>query len=155
MTDWSILHKNSGQRFSGFIPTAFTAYPKPYPQMGVYMTVRLPLLVAGLGVAQIISRGSLYYPISVLGESMQRDLGVTPTLLLAAFTVSLLISSMVAPAVGRLMEARSACLVLCMGSLLGDGCPGHHGIRSRPLSLFAGATAVRLPVWRRQWARSP
>ena len=95
------------------------------------MTVRLPLLVSGLGVAQIISWASLYYPISVLGESMQRDLGVTPTLLLAAFTVSLLISSMVAPAVGRLMEARSARLVLCMGSLLGDGCPGHHGIRQQ------------------------
>lgn len=78
----------------------------------------LPLVVSGLGLAQIVSWGSLYYPISVLGDSMQRDLGVSSTVLFAAFTLSLLISGMAAPTVGRLMEARGARTVLCAGSLL-------------------------------------
>ena len=146
MPDWSILYKNSCQRHSGFIPTASTVYPKPYPQTGVRMKVRLPLLVSGLGVAQIISWGSLYYPISVLGESMQRDLGVTPTMLFAAFTVSLLISGMVAPTVGRLMEARGARLVLCMGSLLGMGALIIMAFASGPLSLFAGAVVAGIAM---------
>lgn len=146
MPHWPILHKNFWQRLSGFIPIAFTVYPEPYPQIVVGMTVRLPLLVSGLGVAQIISWGSLYYPISVLGESMQRDLGVTPTLLFAAFTVSLLISGMVAPAVGRLMEARGARLVLCMGSLLGMGALIIMAFATGPLSLFAGAVVAGIAM---------
>lgn len=39
------------------------------------MKAPLAAVVSGLGVAQIISWGSLYYPIAVLGKSMQRDLG--------------------------------------------------------------------------------
>ena len=103
------------------------------------MKAPLAAVVSGLGVAQIISWGSLYYPIAVLGESMQRDLGVTPALLFAAFTVSLLISGMAAPMVGRLMEAHGARAVLCSGSLMGMAALGTMALASGPVSLFAGA----------------
>lgn len=82
------------------------------------MKAPLPLLVPGLGIAQVVSWGSLYYPISVLGDAMQRDLGVSSTVLFAAFTLSLLISGMAAPTVGKLMDAHGARAVLCGGSLL-------------------------------------
>lgn len=78
----------------------------------------LPVIVSGLGIAQIISWGSLYYPIAVLGERMQQDLEISSSTLFAAFTLSLAISGMAAPAVGRLMQAHGARTVLCMGSVM-------------------------------------
>lgn len=103
------------------------------------MNAPLPLLVSGLGIAQIVSWGSLYYPISVLGESMQRDLGVSATVLFAAFTLSLLISGMAAPRIGRLMQAHGPRAVLCTGSLLGVSALVLTACASGPVGLFAGA----------------
>ena len=103
------------------------------------MKAPLPLLVSGLGIAQIVSWGSLYYPIAVLGESMQRDIGVSSTVLFAAFTLSLLISGLAAPMIGKLMEAHGARTVLCAGSLLGMGSLLLLARASGPVSLFAGA----------------
>lgn len=103
------------------------------------MKAPLPLLVSGLGIAQIVSWGSLYYPISVLGDSMQRDLGVSSTLLFAAFTASLLISGLTAPAVGSLMEASGARAVLCAGSVLAAIALFLMARASGPVSLFAAA----------------
>ena len=83
------------------------------------MKTPLPLLVSGLGIAQIVSWSSLYYLIFVPGDSMQRELGVPGPVLLAAFTLGLLISGMAAPTVGRLMEAHGHALccaaVWCWG----------------------------------------
>jgi MFS family permease len=110
------------------------------------MKPSLPLLVSGLGVAQIVSWGSLYYPISVLGDSMQRDLGVSSTVLFAAFTMSLLISGLAAPAVGRLMEALGARTVLCTGSLLGMAALLWLALASGPVSLFMGASVAGMAM---------
>lgn len=74
--------------------------------------------VCGLGVAQILSWGSLYYTIAVLGESMRRDLGVSETLFFGAFTLSLFLSGLAAPAAGRLIDERGGRPVLAAGSLL-------------------------------------
>ena len=57
---------------------------------------RLFTIVCALGIAQIISWGSFYYSIAVLGESMRRDLGVSETVLFGAFTFSLLLSGLAA-----------------------------------------------------------
>jgi hypothetical protein len=110
------------------------------------MKAPLPLLVSGLGIAQIVSWGSLYYPISVLGESMQRDIGVSSTVLFAAFTLSLLISGLAAPTVGRLMEVHGARTVLCAGSLLGMGALLLLARASGPASLFMGALVAGLAM---------
>lgn len=99
----------------------------------------LKVVVSGLGVAQIISWGSLYYPIAVLGERMQQDLQVSSSMLFAAFTLSLSISGMAAPAVGRLMEAHGARVVLCSGSVLAMLALCLLGAASGPVSLFAAA----------------
>ena len=110
------------------------------------MKAPLPLLVSGLGIAQIVSWGSLYYPIAVLGESMQRDIGVSSTVLFAAFTLSLLISGLAAPMIGKLMEAHGARTVLCAGSLLGMGSLLLLARASGPVSLFAGASVAGLAM---------
>ena len=103
------------------------------------MKAPLPVLVSGLGIAQIVSWGSLYYPISVLGDTMQRDLGVSSTVLFAAFTLSLLISGMAAPTVGKLMDTHGARAVLCAGSLLAMAALLLMARASGPSGLFAAA----------------
>ncbi|MDB5760782.1 MAG: hypothetical protein JWM30_4071 [Burkholderia sp.] len=167
MPFWTILYKNCGIDSASLVPRLSTVYPKVYPQAGPFMKAPLPLLVSGLGVAQIVSWGSLYYPISVLGDSMQRDLGVTSTVLFAAFTLSLLISGLAAPAIGRLMEAYGARTVLCAGSLLGMTALLLLSRASGPVSLFGGALvagaamaacledAALLLGRRARWRRSP
>ena len=75
-------------------------------------------LVPALGIAQIISWGSLYYAIAVLGESIQRDLQIGPVLLYGGLTASLILSGMVAPLVGRIVDARGGGTVMPAGSAI-------------------------------------
>jgi MFS family permease len=110
------------------------------------MRASLQTAICGLGIAQIISWGSLYYAIAVLGDSIERDLGVGTTLLFAAFTFSLLISGCAAPAVGRLMEAYGARAVLCAGSVMGTGALFMLASATGPVSLFLGTTAAGIAM---------
>ena len=82
-------------------------------------TIRLTRLIPALGIAQIISWGTLFYTIAVLGEAMRGELGISATSLFGAFTVGLLISGIVSPAVGRLVDAQGGRFVLSWGSILG------------------------------------
>ena len=76
-------------------------------------------LVGALGVAQIISWGSLYYAIGVLGPEMRADLGVSELFLFASFTVGLLAAGVLAPAAGRLIDRKGGRTVLSSGSIVG------------------------------------
>ncbi|HSN20745.1 MAG TPA: MFS transporter [Usitatibacter sp.] len=77
------------------------------------------LLVSALGIAQIVSWGTLFYAIGVLGRAMQRDLGLTSLFVFGSFTVGLLVSGVLAPMAGRLVDARGGRVVLSAGSVLG------------------------------------
>ncbi|WP_151447766.1 MFS transporter [Lacisediminimonas profundi] len=79
----------------------------------------LSALICALGIAQVISWGSFYYSIAVLGESMQRDLGISSSVLFGAFTFSLLMSGLAAPTVGRLIDERGGRRILSAGSIIG------------------------------------
>src|SRR6185437_2708936 len=76
-------------------------------------------LVAALGIAQIVSWGTLFYAIGVLGPAMQRDLHVSSLFVFGAFTAGLLVSGAAAPAAGRMVDARGGRSVLSTGSVLG------------------------------------
>ena len=76
-------------------------------------------LIASLGIAQIISWGSLFYAIGVLGRSMQHDLGVSQAYLFGAFTAGLVVSGILARPAGSLIDRRGGRLVLSMGSVGG------------------------------------
>jgi len=80
----------------------------------------LPLapFITALGIAQVISWGSLFYAIGVLGPAMRRDLGVSELFLFSAFTAGLLVSGTIAPAMGRLIDRRGGRFVLSLGSVL-------------------------------------
>ena len=64
--------------------------------------------IAALGVAQIVSWGTLFYTIAVLGAAMRAELGVSDTLLFGAFSAGLFISGAASPAVGRWIDAGHA-----------------------------------------------
>jgi MFS family permease len=75
----------------------------------------LPLITA-LGIAQIISWGSLFYAIGVLGIAMRTELGVSELFLFGTFSAALVVSGTLAPAMGRLIDRRGGRFVLSLGS---------------------------------------
>ena len=75
-------------------------------------------LVAALGVAQIISWGTLYYSISVLGPAMRAELGISETLVFGAFTAGLLVSGGLGPVAGRLIDTKGGRAVMSAGSII-------------------------------------
>ena len=79
----------------------------------------LARLVAALGVAQIISWGTLFYAIGVLGAPMRAELGVSDVFLFGAFTAGLLVSGVLAPMAGRHIDRHGGRAVLSAGSIVG------------------------------------
>ena len=73
-------------------------------------------LVVGLGIGQIISWGALIYAIAVLGNAMAADLGISRTMVFAAFSGSLVVSGLVGPRVGALIDRRGGRWVLAWGA---------------------------------------
>jgi len=79
----------------------------------------LARLVAALGIAQVISWGTLFYAIGVLGAPMRAELGVSDVFLFGAFTAGLLVSGILAPRAGRHIDRHGGRAVLSAGSVVG------------------------------------
>ncbi|MGH8713783.1 MAG: MFS transporter [Casimicrobiaceae bacterium] len=74
-------------------------------------------LVPALGVTQIVSWGTLYYSIAVLGATMRAELGVSAARLFGAYSLALLLSALAAPAVGRAIDRYGGRAVMSAGSV--------------------------------------
>ena len=74
-------------------------------------------LVPALGVTQIISWGTLYYSIAVLGANMRAELGLSAATLFGAYSLSLLLSALAAPFVGRAIDRYGGRTVMSIGSV--------------------------------------
>ncbi len=82
---------------------------------------RFPSLAAtitALGIAQIISWGTLFYTIAVLGNAMRAATGVGEITLFACYSTGLVISGLVAPWLGRQIDVRGGRPILAGGSAL-------------------------------------
>jgi len=79
----------------------------------------LPRLVCALGIAQIISWGTLFYSIAVLGPPMAHALAVSDVALYGSFTAGLFLSGIASPWVGRRIDRYGGRSVLAAGSVLG------------------------------------
>ena len=95
-------------------------------------------MVYALGVAQVISWGTLFYAIGVLGPQMARSLQVTDLTVFGAFTAGLLVSGLAAPRVGRLIDRRGGRRVLAAGSCLAALAFGVLGSASNAAMIVAG-----------------
>jgi predicted MFS family arabinose efflux permease len=80
---------------------------------------RLRIVLPALGIAQIISWGSLFYAIAVLAQPMGAELHLTRVQIFAGFSLALAISGLLSPRVGRLIDARDGRFVLCRGIMVG------------------------------------
>lgn len=83
------------------------------------------LVVAGLGLGQIVAFASSFYLMGVLGDAVAQDLGVGPTYVFGAVSLSLIVPAVVGPAVARRIDRRggkpvllASNLVFCLGLIL-------------------------------------
>src|SRR6202166_2399645 len=97
-------------------------------------------LVPAPGLTQIISWGSLYYSIAVLGASMREELGLSAAALFGAYSLSLLLSAVAAPLVGRSIDRYGGRLVMGAGSV------------TAAVALFAIAHAQSVTALYAAWA---
>lgn len=94
--------------------------------------------VGALGIAQLISWGTLFYAIGVLGPAMRVDAGVSELYLFGAFTVGLVVSGTLSPFVGRAVDRRGGRIVLSVGSLVAAVAMTVLACASGPVTLMAG-----------------
>ncbi len=76
-------------------------------------------VVVALGVTQITAWGSIYYVFALLLTHLERDLSIGKDVAVGAFSVALLISGLLAPYVGRRIDARGGRGLMVAGSVLG------------------------------------
>lgn len=74
-----------------------------------------------IGVGQLVNWGVLYYAFGVLLVPVEQSLGVSRWLVAGAFSVGLLVSAIVAPAVGRLADRGQGPVVMQAGGLVAAG----------------------------------
>jgi MFS family permease len=80
---------------------------------------RLAALVVGLGVAQLLAWGALYYAIAVIGAALRTELRVSESELFGAFTWALVLSGVLAPSAGKLLDRIGGRAVLVASALVG------------------------------------
>ncbi|MBJ7312147.1 MFS transporter [Rugamonas sp. CCM 8940] len=97
--------------------------------------------IAILAVTQILSWGSLYYAIAVLAPHIRLETGWRAEAVLGAFSLSLLVSGLVATPVGVLLDRHGGRLVMGAGSLV-SGVGMLLLSRSHSLPLYFAAWAV-------------
>jgi hypothetical protein len=102
------------------------------------MSGSLTPLVSALGVAQIISWGTLFYAIGVLGTPMRNELGVSDLFLFGSFTAGLFVSGTLAPLTGRLIDKRGGRFVLSCGSVVGAIAMAMLAAAVHPAMMVAG-----------------
>src|SRR5947199_2565503 len=100
--------------------------------------IDLRRVVPALGVAQIISWGTLFYAIAVLGSAMREELKTSDVIVFGSFTCGLFVSGIVSPWVGRRIDARGGRVVLAGGSLVGALACITLALSSGPITLLAG-----------------
>lgn len=79
-------------------------------------TTPLWRIVSLLGIAQIISWGSLYYTLTVLAAPIRQELGFNDLIIFGAFTLGQLLSGVAAPRVGRQVDKAGGRNVMMLGS---------------------------------------
>ena len=99
---------------------------------------RLWRRTSALGIAQIVSWGTLFYTIAVLGAAMRADTGVGDLWLFGSFTAGLFVSGIVSPWVGRRIDADGGRGVLVAGSLLAALACVALGSAQGPVTVLVG-----------------
>lgn len=100
------------------------------------MPSRLAVVLA-LGTTQTLAWASSYYLPAILAAPIARELGLSGGLVFAAFSVALLVSGLLGPAVGRRIDRLGGRDVLIISNLVIAAGLGLLGLTQGPLLLFA------------------
>ena len=95
-------------------------------------------VVPALGIAQIISWGTLFYAIAVLGAAMREELKTNDIVLFGSFTCGLFASGIVSPWIGRRIDAHGGRGVLAAGSVIGALACMTLALSRGPVTLLIG-----------------
>lgn len=76
------------------------------------------VVVSAVGIAQILAWGSSYYLLAVLAGPIARDTGWAPTWIMGGLSLGLLVSGIVSPKVGHIIERRGGRPILAASALL-------------------------------------
>jgi predicted MFS family arabinose efflux permease len=114
-----------------------TIGPSDSPR-GAFRDPHLWHTVCGLGVAQIISWGSLFYTIAVLGGPMRQELGISDIFLFGSFTAGLFLSGLFSPLVGRQIDVHGGRRALASGSVLGAVATAVLATAQGPATMLCG-----------------
>jgi MFS family permease len=95
-------------------------------------------LIPALGAAQIVSWGTLFYHVAVLGKSIRDELGLSASVLFGAYTVGLITSAIMAPVSGRRVDRLGGRVVLSTGSVVAAAALATLALSQGALSLVAG-----------------
>jgi predicted MFS family arabinose efflux permease len=76
------------------------------------------IVIAALGVTQILAWGSSYYLLAVLGRPIAADTGWSLSVVVGGLSVGLLAGSLASPTIGRTIDAKGGRPVLATSSLL-------------------------------------
>lgn len=79
--------------------------------------MRPPLVLAALGVTQILGWGTAYFLPGVLGPAMERDLGLAPGGAFLGIAILLGLAGLLSPLVGRMIDRHGARPVMACGSV--------------------------------------
>jgi len=95
-------------------------------------------LVSALGLAQIVSWGTLFYAIGVLGKPMRAELGTSDVFLFGAFTAGLAVSGVLAPWAGHRIDRDGGRGILSAGSVAGAASMALLACAQGPWTMVAG-----------------
>ena len=108
---------------------------------------RVAVVVAALGSTQTLAWGSSYYLPAILGAPIAQALGLAPSVFFGIFSVALLISAAMGPAVGKIIDRHggrgvlvASNLVLALGLALLARADGIVGLAVAWIPLGAGIT---------------
>lgn len=76
-------------------------------------------VIAGLGTTQVIGWGTTFTALPIFGTPIAHDLGLAREWVFGGLTMMLLISALVAPRIGRLVDRLGARWIMVVGSLVG------------------------------------
>lgn len=101
------------------------------------MTPNRTSIVLRLGTAQTLAWASSYYLPAMLAESMARDLGVSVPMIFAAFSIAMVVSALLGPYAGRLIDRSGGRPVLAGTSVIFAVGLTALGFVQNPMGLFA------------------
>jgi MFS family permease len=101
-------------------------------------------VVIALGTAQTVAWASTYYLPAVLATPMARDIGVSPVMVFAAFSAAMVVSAIVGPWAGVMIDRHGGRGILIASNLVFAAGLGCMALAQGPVPLWAGWLVIGL-----------